>query len=182
MRAYKFPEYDTPVKVGKRVVVVGAGNVAMDAARSALRAGAEKVTIVYRRSRKEMTARIEEIENAEEEGIELKILTNPVRYYGDENGWVKEVEVIKMRLGEPDESGRRRPIPIEGSEYRIPVDTVVVAIGQVPNPIVPNTTPGLDHPSRYNQGQSQNTCKNEGRSFYRWRYYDWCRNSYSCCR
>ncbi len=144
MRAYKFPDYDTPIKVGKRVVVVGAGNVAMDAARSALRAGAEKVTIVYRRSRKEMTARIEEIENAEEEGVELKILTNPVRYIGDEDGWVKEVEVIKMKLGEPDESGRRRPIPIEGSEYRIPVDTVVIAIGQVPNPIVPQTTPGLE--------------------------------------
>ncbi len=143
MKAYRFPEYDTPIKVGKRVIVVGAGNVAMDAARCALRCGAEEVTIVYRRSWKEMTARIEEIENAKEEGVKFMILHNPVAFYGDESGWVKEAEIIKMELGEPDESGRRRPVPIKGSEFRIPVDTVVEAIGQVPNPIVPQTTPGL---------------------------------------
>lgn len=147
MKAYKFPEYDTPVKVGNRVAVIGGGNVAMDSARSALRAGAEKVMVLYRRTRKEMPARIEEIENAEEEGIEFHFLVTPVRYIGDENGWVKEVEVIKMKLGEPDESGRRRPIPIEGSEFTIPVDTVVVAIGQIPTPIIAKTTPGLEvHP------------------------------------
>jgi len=147
MKAYKFPEYDTPVKVGNRVAVIGGGNVAMDSARSALRAGAEKVMVLYRRTRKEMPARIEEIENAEEEGIEFHFLVTPVRYIGDENGWVKEVEVIKMELGEPDESGRRRPIPIEGSEFTIPVDTVVVAIGQIPTPIIAKTTPGLEvHP------------------------------------
>ncbi len=144
MRAYKFPDYDTPIKVGDTVAVIGAGNVAMDAARSALRVGAKKVMIIYRRTEKEMTARAEEAENAKEEGIEFHFLLNPVRYYGDENGWVKEVEVIKMRLGEPDESGRRRPIPIEGSEFRIPVDTVVVAIGQIPSPMIAQTTPGLE--------------------------------------
>jgi len=148
MRGYKFPEYDTPVKVGNTVAVIGAGNVAMDAARSALRSGAKKVMILYRRTEKEMTARAEEAENAMEEGIEFHFLVNPVRYHGDENGWVKEVEVIKMRLGEPDESGRRRPIPIEGSEYRIPVDTVVVAIGQVPSPIIAQTTKGLKRHER----------------------------------
>jgi len=147
MKAYKFPEYDTPVKVGNRVAVIGGGNVAMDSARSALRAGAEKVMVLYRRTRNEMPARLEEVENAEEEGIEFHFLVTPVRYIGDENGWVKEVEVIKMKLGEPDESGRRRPIPIEGSEFTIPVDTVVVAIGQIPTPIIAKTTPGLEvHP------------------------------------
>ncbi|HDD35610.1 MAG TPA: NADPH-dependent glutamate synthase [Candidatus Desulfofervidus auxilii] len=144
MKAYKFPEYDTPIKVGDVVAVIGAGNTAMDAARSALRAGAKKVMIVYRRSRQEMPAREEEIENAEEEGIEFKLLTNPVKFIGDENGWVKEMECIKMKLGEPDESGRRRPIPIPGSEFRIKVDTVVIAIGQSPNPTVPKTTKGLE--------------------------------------
>ncbi|MCD6086462.1 MAG: NADPH-dependent glutamate synthase [Candidatus Hydrothermae bacterium] len=143
MKAYMFPEYDTPVKVGDRVIVVGAGNVAMDAARCALRSGASEVTIVYRRSWKEMTARIEEIENAKEEGIKFMILHNPVAFYGDESGWVRKAELIKMELGEPDESGRRRPVPIKGSEFRVPVDTVVEAIGQVPNPVVPQTTPGL---------------------------------------
>ncbi|HHF53356.1 MAG TPA: NADPH-dependent glutamate synthase [candidate division WOR-3 bacterium] len=147
MKAYKFPEYDTPVKVGNKVAVIGGGNVAMDSARSALRAGAEKVMVLYRRTRNEMPARLEEVENAEEEGIEFHFLVTPVRYIGDENGWVKEVEVIKMKLGEPDESGRRRPIPIEGSEFTIPVDTVVVAIGQIPTPIIAKTTPGLEvHP------------------------------------
>ena len=114
MKAYKFPEYDTPVAVGKRVAVVGGGNVAMDSARTALRLGADKVFVIYRRSRVEMPARDEEIEHAEEEGIEFNLLTNPLKYIGDDNGWVKEVECIRMELGEPDNSGRRRPVPIEG--------------------------------------------------------------------
>ena len=143
MKAYLFPEYDTPVIRGDRVAVIGGGNVAMDAARTALRLGAKKSMIIYRRSRKEMPARIEEIQRAEEEGVEFHFLTLPVRYHADENGWVKEMECIRMRLGEPDSSGRRRPIPIEGSNFRIPVDVVVVAIGQSPNPLIPNTTPGL---------------------------------------
>ncbi|HDN80103.1 MAG TPA: NADPH-dependent glutamate synthase [Chloroflexi bacterium] len=136
MKAYRFPEYDTPVMIGKRVAVVGAGNVAMDASRCALRLGAEKVTIVYRRSRKEMPARAEEIENAEAEGVEFMLLTNPVEIYGDEKGWVRGMKCIKMRLGEPDESGRRRPIPIPGSEFDIEVDMVIMALGTSPNPLV----------------------------------------------
>lgn len=143
MKAYRFPEYDTPVKVGKHVAVVGGGNVAMDSARTAMRLGAEEVYCVYRRSRAEMPAREEEIENALEENMILRQLTNPVRIIGDETDWVKEIECIKMELGEPDASGRRRPVPIEGSEFRIPVEIVVMAIGQGPNPLVPDTTPGL---------------------------------------
>ncbi|MBN1883353.1 MAG: NADPH-dependent glutamate synthase [Deltaproteobacteria bacterium] len=143
MKAYRFPEYDTPVAVGKRVAVVGGGNVAMDSARTALRLGAEKVFVIYRRSRAEMPARKEEIHHAEEEGIEIDLLTNPIRYIGDENGWVKKVECIQMELGEPDDSGRRRPVPIEGSEFQIEVDIVVVAIGNGPNPLIPDTTPNL---------------------------------------
>ncbi len=144
MKSYNFPGYDTPIKIGKRVVVIGAGNVAMDSARSALRLGAEEVYIVYRRSREEMPTRAEEIENAEEEGIIFKILTNPTRFFGDEKGWVKQMECVKMQLGEPDESGRRRPIPIEGSEFLMNVDTVVIAIGRTPNPIIQLTTEGLE--------------------------------------
>ncbi len=136
MRAYRFPEYDTPVMVGKRVAVVGAGNVAMDASRSALRLGAEEVIIVYRRSREEMPARAEEIENAEAEGIKFMLLTNPVEILADSNGWVKGMRCIRMELGEPDESGRRRPIPIPGSEFEIEVDMVIMALGTRPNPIV----------------------------------------------
>lgn len=143
MKAYLFPEYDTPIKVGRRVAVIGGGNVAMDAARCALRLGADEVYVIYRRSRAEMPARAEEIENAEEEGIKFMFLTNPVRFIGDGRGYVKEIECIRMKLGEPDESGRRRPIPIEGSEFRFEVETVVVAIGQVPNPIIQRTTKGL---------------------------------------
>ncbi len=143
MKAYLFPEYDTPIKVGRRVAVVGGGNVAMDSARTAMRLGGEEVYCVYRRSRAEMPAREEEIENALEEGMILKELTNPVRIIGDENGWVREIECIKMKLGEPDSSGRRRPVPIEGSEFRLGVDVVVIAIGQGPNPLIPSTTPGL---------------------------------------
>ncbi len=143
MKAYMFPEYDTPIRVGKKVAVIGGGNSAMDSARSALRLGADEVWIVYRRSRAEMPTRLEEVENAEEEGIQFKLLTTPVRYLGDQRGWVTGMECIKMQLGEPDESGRRRPIPIKGSEFVIDVDTVIVAIGNTPNPIIQQTTKGL---------------------------------------
>lgn len=144
MRSYAFPEYDTPIRVGCNVAVIGAGNVAMDSARSALRLGAGNVYIVYRRSRDEMPARAEEIENAEEEGVIFKLLTNPTRFFGDEHGWVKGMECIRMELGAPDESGRRRPVPIAGSEFVMDVDTVVVAIGRTPNPIIQRTTSGLE--------------------------------------
>jgi glutamate synthase (NADPH/NADH) small chain len=143
MKAYLFPEYDTPIARGRRVAVIGGGNVAMDCARTGLRLGAEEVYNVYRRSRQEMPARTEEIHHAEEEGIIFQFLTLPVKYIGDENGWVKEMECIKMRLGEPDASGRRRPVPIEGSNYITSIDTVVCAIGQSPNPLIPQTTPDL---------------------------------------
>ena len=143
MKAYRFPEYDTPIRIGRRVAVIGGGNVAMDAARCSLRLGAEETYIVYRRSRAEMPAREEEIENAEEEGVIFKNLNNPVQVLGEE-GWVKALRVIKMELGEPDSSGRRRPIPIEGSEYDIEVDTVVVSIGQGPNPLLIKRVPGLE--------------------------------------
>ena len=143
MKAYLFPEYDTPIVRGKRVAVVGGGNVAMDCARTALRLGADEVHIVYRRSKQEMPARIEEIHHAEEEGVIFDWLTLPLRYIGDENGWVKEMECIKMQLGEPDASGRRKPVPIEGSNFISPVDTVICAIGQGPNPLIPQTTPDL---------------------------------------
>jgi glutamate synthase (NADPH/NADH) small chain len=143
MKAYLFPEHHTPIKVGKRVAVVGAGNVAMDSARTALRLGAETAYIVYRRSDKEMPARAEEIHHAEQEGVQFNLLTNPIRIFGDDNGWVKGMECIKMRLGEPDDSGRARPEPIEGSEHIFDVETIVVAVGQTPNPLVPQTTSGL---------------------------------------
>ena len=143
MKAYKFPECDTPIKVGKKVAVIGGGNVAMDSARSALRLGAEEVCIVYRRSREELPARKEEIENAEEEGIVFKFLAAPTRFIGDEKGWVKAMECICMELGPPDESGRRRPVPIKGSEFVMDVDSVIVAIGRTPNPIIQSTTEGL---------------------------------------
>ncbi|MDI6905010.1 MAG: NADPH-dependent glutamate synthase [Candidatus Bathyarchaeia archaeon] len=143
MKSYAFPEYDTPIRIGRHVVVIGGGNVAMDSARSALRLGAEEVCIVYRRSREEMPARKEEIENAEEEGIICKFLANPTRFIGDEKGWVKQMECICMELGSPDESGRRRPVPVKGSEFIMDVDTVIVAIGRTPNPIIQRTTEGL---------------------------------------
>ena len=142
MRAYLFPEYDTPIKVGKRVAVVGGGNVAMDAARTALRLGAERVIVLYRRTEAEMPARREEVHHAKEEGVEFEFLVNPVRFL-DTGGKVSGVECIRMELGEPDESGRRRPIPIPNSNFVIPVDTVIVAIGNDPHPLVPRTTPGL---------------------------------------
>jgi glutamate synthase (NADPH/NADH) small chain len=144
MKAYLFPEYDTPIKVRGRVVVVGGGNVAMDSARCALRLGNERVTIVYRRSRKEMPARAEEAENAEEEGIIFEYLTNPVEIYGDDNGWVRGMRCIRMELGEPDASGRRRPVPIPGSEFDMEVDLVVIAIGTRPNPLVFTEAGGLE--------------------------------------
>jgi glutamate synthase (NADPH) small chain len=142
MKAYLFPKYDTPIVRGKNVAVIGGGNVAMDSARTALRLGADKSMIIYRRSKTEMPARIEEVHHAEQEGIIFEFLTLPVRYLG-QDGWVKEMECLRMELGEPDASGRRRPIPVKGSEFKIPVDTVVVAIGQSPNPLIPKTTPGL---------------------------------------
>ena len=143
MKAYRFPEYDTPINVGRRVAVIGAGNVAMDSARCALRLGAEKVYIVYRRTDKEMPARIDEIHHAEQEGIEFHLLTTPVRIVGDQKGNVKKLICIKNELGEPDESGRRRPVPIKGSEFEMEMDTVIVAIGNGPNPLLLNTVEGL---------------------------------------
>jgi glutamate synthase (NADPH/NADH) small chain len=149
MKAYD-PEYETPVLRKKKVAVLGGGNVAMDSARTAIRLGGEDVYVVYRRSRKEMPARIDEVHHGEEEGLKFKFLMNPIRILGDENGWVKGLECIKMELGEPDESGRRRPIPIEGSETVLDVECVIVAIGNGPNPLVPSTTPGLETNRRGN--------------------------------
>ena len=143
MKAYLFPEYDTPIRIGRKVAVVGGGNVAMDSARTALRLGAEESWIVYRRSKEEMPARIEEAEHAEEEGVKFAFLTSPTQIFGNEQGWVERMECLRYELGEPDESGRRRPVPISGSEYIMEVDTVVMAIGQGPNPLVPRTTTGL---------------------------------------
>ena len=143
MKAYRFPEYDTPVRIGAKVAVIGGGNVAMDAARTSLRLGAEEVYIVYRRSRAELPARREEVENAEEEGIIFKLLTNPVRIIGDSQGEVSALECIRMELGEPDAGGRRKPVPVPDSEFQFPVNNVIVAIGQGPNPVLLRNTPGL---------------------------------------
>jgi glutamate synthase (NADPH/NADH) small chain len=143
MQAYSFPETDTPIARSKNVAVFGGGNVAMDAARTALRLGAENVYLVYRRSRTEMPARIEEIHHAEEEGVQFMLLQNPTKLIGDEDGWIKQVECIKMELGEPDDSGRRRPVPIAGSEFTIDVDTCIVSIGNSSNPLIPDTTPDI---------------------------------------
>jgi len=142
MRAYD-PSYDTPIYVGKKVAVVGGGNVAMDAARTALRLGAD-VTIVYRRTEKELPARVEEVHHAKEEGIVFKMLTNPVAVLGNDKGWVTGIRCIRMELGEPDESGRRSPIPIPDSEFEMDVDVVIMALGTSPNPLIANTTPGLE--------------------------------------
>ncbi len=144
MGAYKFPSTDTPVFVGKNVAVVGGGNVAMDAARSAKRLGAENVYIIYRRSEAEMPARLEEVHHAKEEGIIFKVLTNPKQIIGSEDGWVKGMECVEMELGEPDKSGRRRPVEKKGSEHIVDLETVVIAIGQSPNPLISSTTPGLE--------------------------------------
>ena len=144
MKAYLFPKYDTPIARGKNVAVFGAGNVAMDSARTALRLGADTVRIIYRRSRDEMPARIEEVHHAEEEGVQFYLLTAPTKFLGDDNGWVTGVECLRMELGEPDESGRRRPVPIKGSEFKLECDLAVVAIGAGANPLLPTQTPGLE--------------------------------------
>ena len=143
MKGYKFPEVPTPVKVGKNVAVVGAGNVAMDAARTAKRLGAENVYIVYRRGEDELPARKEEIHHAKEEGVIFRLLNNPSAIIG-KDGWVTGIEVVKQELGEPDASGRRSPVPVEGSNYVIDVETVIIAIGQSPNPLIQQTTEGLE--------------------------------------
>ena len=157
MKAYKFPDYDTPVKVGKNTIVVGGGNVAMDAARCAKRLGAENVYIVYRRSEAELPARAEEVHHAKEEGIIFKTLTNPVEILG-ENGWVHSVKCVKTELGEPDASGRRRSIVIKGTEHTIDADTVIMAIGQSPNPLIKATTAGLDTNARGGIVVNDDTC------------------------
>jgi len=144
MKAYLFPEYDTPIVRGKNVAVIGGGNVAMDSVRTALRLGAENAYIIYRRSEVELPARKEEVHHAKEEGVQFKLLTNPIEYIGDENGWVKGIKCVEMELGEPDASGRRRPIEKKDSEFVIDVDTVVVSVGTNANPIIPTTTPGLE--------------------------------------
>ncbi len=152
--------------IGKRVLVVGGGNVAMDSARTALRLGSKEVYIIYRRSKKEMPARIEEVERAEEEGIIFKLLTNPVRFIGDEKGRVKAVECIQMELGEPDVSGRRSPIPVKGSEFIIDIDVAIIAIGNGPNPLIPKTTPGLDTTKRGNIVADPETMKTSKRGVF----------------
>ncbi len=143
MKAYSFPQSDTPIHRPRRMAVVGGGNVAMDAARTGLRLGAEEVNIVYRRSEKEMPARIEEVHHAKEEGVRFEFLRLPVRLISNDKGWVEALEVMRMELGEPDQSGRRRPVPVEGSNYIVEADTVIVAIGNSPNPLIPRDTPDL---------------------------------------
>ena len=143
MHADRFPEYHTPVYCGREVIVVGGGNVAMDAARTARRLGSEHVTILYRRTRKEMPARAEETVHAEEEGVRFIYLAAPVELRGDDEGWLRSMRCIRMELGEPDESGRRSPAPIPGSEFELPCDTAIVAIGSRAHPLVPETTPDL---------------------------------------
>jgi len=148
MKAYLFPEYDTPAPLGTRVAVVGGGNVAMDCARTALRMGAREVAIVYRRTRDEMPAREEEIRHAEQEGLRFEYLTSPIAYEGDEQGWVREMRCVRMKLGEPDDSGRRRPVPVLKSDFLIDVDMVVVAVGAGPNRALFEDAPGLERNER----------------------------------
>ena len=150
MRGFRFPAFDTPLKRSARVAVFGGGNVAMDSARTALRLGADEVHIVYRRSHDELPARAEEVENAEEEGVMFDFLTLPVRLIGNERGWLTEIECRRMELGEPDASGRRRPIEVAGSEFMMRMDASVCAIGNSPNPLIPMTTPGLEVGKRGN--------------------------------
>ena len=161
MKAYKFPEYKTPIRVGKRVAVIGGGNVAMDAARTALRLDAESF-IIYRRSEQEMPARVEEVHHAKDEGVQFKLLTNPIEILGNDKGDVTGLKCIKMRLGEPDKSGRRRPIPIEGSEFVIDVDNVIIAIGNSANPLISRSTPDIETTDRgtiYVEGEMGATSK-----------------------
>jgi len=143
MKAHRFPEFDTPLKVGRKVGVIGGGNVAMDAARTALRLGSGSVAVIYRRSETELPARLEEVRNAKEEGIQFQLLTSPVRFLGNDAGWVQQMECVRMQLGPPDESGRRKPTPIKDSNFTMQVDTVIVAIGQGPNPLIHQTTSTL---------------------------------------
>ena len=143
MKAYQFPEYDTPIMRGRRVAVVGGGNTAMDAARTALRLCPEEVTIIYRRGMEELPARVEEVHHGEEEGLKFALLTNPLRFIGDPEGRLRAVECIRMELGEPDESGRRRPVPIKGSEFCLDCDVAVIAVGNGANPLIPQTTPEI---------------------------------------
>jgi len=159
MKGYNFPEYDTPVMVGKKVAVIGGGNVAMDSARSSLRLGADEVVVLYRRTEKEMPARREEYENAIEEGIKFIFLVQPVEIIGDEGGYVKGIKVIHNKLGEPDESGRRKPVPIPGSEEILPFDTVIVAIGQKPSPLIPQTYKKLKIGRKGNIEVNPETCE-----------------------
>jgi glutamate synthase (NADPH/NADH) small chain len=159
MKGYLFPEYDTPVSIGERVAVIGGGNVAMDSARSALRLGAKEVVVLYRRTENEMPARKEEYENAVEEGIKFIFLVQPVEIIGDENGYVKGIKIIHNELGEPDESGRRRPVPIPGSEEILPFDTIIVAIGQSPSPLIPKTYQELKTGKHGNIIVDPETCK-----------------------
>jgi glutamate synthase (NADPH/NADH) small chain len=166
MKAYRFPEYDTPIVRGRRVATIGGGNVAMDSARTALRLGAEASLIVYRRSREEMPARAEEIHHAVQEGVQLNLLVTPMALHADGNGWVKEIECIQNELGEPDASGRRRPVPIPNSNFRIAADVVVLAIGQSPNPLIPKTTPGLQTGKHNNVLVDENTMKTSKRGVF----------------
>ena len=148
MKAFQFPEYDTPIRIGKHVVVIGGGNVAMDCARCSIRLGS-KVTLLYRRGREELPARHEEIENAEEESLECRFLAAPVEFYGDSKGWIKSMKCIQMALTEPDAKGRRGVKAVPGSEFMLDVDTVIIAIGQTPNPIIQRTTDGLQSDPKY---------------------------------
>ena len=166
MKAYLFPEYDTPIALGRRVATIGGGNVAMDSARTALRLGAEESLIVYRRSREEMPGRDEEIHHAEEEGIQFHLLTSPVAFHGDGKGQVQEIECLKNELGEPDASGRRRPVPVPDSNFRIPADIVIVAIGQSPNPLIPKTTSDLQTGRRGTVVVDEDTMKTSKRSVF----------------
>jgi glutamate synthase (NADPH/NADH) small chain len=159
MKGYLFPDYDTPVSVGKKVAVIGGGNVAMDSARASLRLGAEQVNVLYRRTEKEMPARLEEYEHAKEEGINFIFLVQPLEILGDEEGYVNGVRVIHNKLGEPDESGRRRPVPMEGSEEIIQTDSIIVAIGQNPSPLIPNTYKKLQIGKKGNIIVDERTCE-----------------------
>ena len=166
MKAYLFPEYDTPVRYGRNIAVVGGGNVAMDSARTSLRLGAENVYLIYRRAREQMPARDEEIENAFEEGVQPLLLTNPLKIIGDSRGWVKGIECVKMELGEPDSSGRRRPVPVKGSEHTVDIDMVIVAIGQGPNPLLISSTPDLKTTEKGNIVADEITCKTSKRGVF----------------